>query len=451
MNRVTGHKGFLIVFAALPCILYACSSRGNVEQITNIHIVANEKKFENPVTITFWVGNMTPEKDKFFRESIVEPFERKYPDIHVDYLGIPGMPFEKVDTSLAAGTPPNVAFTTFKAHYINRQALEPLDDYFMSSPIRRVIDPITIQINRSLDAKEGKLYGIPSTNMAWAIWVRTDWFKENHVKIPETWDEFFDAALRLTDPSQGRYGLSMMGGEGSAQILEYLMYAYSGIADMFTADGKSTINDPLHVEFIEKYLSLYNVATPEDDITKGWTELGATFQAGKAAMIAHNIGLGVPHEKAFVGDYRKFQAIPFPKSKRGYVNHLQLVPQGFTMFRESGNKEAAWKLIEFIADKEQNNAYAKLISEVPANMENLSEDWLKDTPWMEFGAQLLTDPETRFYSIPYHLPEYDTVRSIDIEPQIQKVMMKQISAQQMLDEWAKKLERANEEFQKEYN
>ena len=40
-----------------------------------------------------------------------------------------------------------------------------------------------------------------------------------------------------------------------------LTYSYSGITNYFTPDGKSTINDPKNMEFVDKYIGCYNKFT----------------------------------------------------------------------------------------------------------------------------------------------------------------------------------------------
>ena len=78
--------------------------------------------------------------------------------------------------------------------------------------------------------------------------------------VPTNWNDFFTAVEKMTDASNDKYGLCIRGGAGSANTLEMLMYAYSGLDHYFTEDGKSTINDPKNVEFVQKYLvDCYNV------------------------------------------------------------------------------------------------------------------------------------------------------------------------------------------------
>ncbi|RTE10731.1 ABC transporter substrate-binding protein [Paenibacillus whitsoniae] len=392
-------------------------------------------------TITFWAAAVTPERNAFF-EGIVKKFEEQNPNIHVDYLGVPGdlSAYEqKLDVAIAAGQAPDIT-NDFKADYIARGAYEPLDDYFNKWDGKASISAGALQSNRLLDQKEGKLYALPYSSQTWNLWVRPDWFKEANLQLPDTWSQFFDALPKLTDKSKDRYALSIRGGAGSANTLEALMYTYSGISDYFTADGKATINDPKNVEFVEKYLGAYNVYTPEDDLNKGWTELAATFQSGKAGIVVHNLGSASSHEKAFNGDRSKFMALPFPKNDKGERIHPGLAALGLTMSKTSKDKDAVWKFMTFYLSKDINSQYGKLYGEIPANNDAAKDSWVQEIPYMKSAADLLTSKDTKFSKNPYYLPGYNNVQKT-MEPLIQKVMAKKMTAKELLDEWAKQLEK----------
>lgn len=422
---------------AASLALTACGKGGDEAAKPGADGAGSAKK----TTISFWAAAVTPERNAFF-ESVVKQFQEKNPNITVDYLGVPGdlSAYEqKLDVAIAAGQAPDIT-NDFKADYIARGAYEPLDEYFSKWENKDQISAGPLQSNRLLDAKEGKLYALPYSSQTWNLWVRPDWFKEANVQLPDTWDQFFDGVKKLTDKSKGRYGLSIRGGAGSANTLEMLMYAYSGIPEYFTKEGKATINDPLNVEFVEKYLGAYNVYTPEDDLNKGWTELAATFQSGKTATVIHNLGSASSHEKAFGGDRSKFMAVTFPKSIKGDRVHPGLMPLGLTMSKTSKDKEAVWKFMTFYLSKEINSQYGKLYGEIPANKEAAKDAWVQELPYMKSAAELLASPDTKFAKNPYYLSGYNNVQK-NVEPMIQKVMAKKMTAKELLDEWAKLLEK----------
>lgn len=435
----------------IPAVLAGCGSQDST--ISNVEInkdgTAAQKK-DGDVTLKVWWGVQTPERTKLAEETFAK-FQQKEPGIKIDFLGVPGdanQYKQKVDMAIAAGDVPDVAVYLFRSDYIERDVYEPLDEYFAKWEGKDQIAPSVIESYRTMDYKNKKLYSLPQGSLVWVLWLRPDWFKEANLAIPESWDDVFNAIPKLTDKAKGRYGLSIRGGSGAAQNLEYLMYSYSGITEYFTKDGQCTINDPLHLEFVEKYLGAYNVYTPEDDLNKGWTELAATFQSGKAAIIAHNLGSAASHEKAFNGDYSKFMALTYPKSKKGNVVHPAIEPYGVTMMKKSTHKEEAWKLMTFLVSSEADGDYAKLYSEVPANLEAAKADWIQKLPYMKSGADFLASDTYKFYENPNYLPEYKSIGVKDIDPLVQKVMAKKMSAKEMLDQWAELMKKSKDEFDK---
>ncbi|MEC0137202.1 sugar ABC transporter substrate-binding protein [Paenibacillus macerans] len=447
--KKTSFRSLLLLTLSLVLVLAGCGSAAKSGEGGSGGGVQGEAAA--PTKISFWAAAVTPERNAFF-EQIIQEFEQQNPDIQVDYLGVPGdlSAYEqKVNVAISAGQAPDI-MNDFKADLITRDVLEPLDDYFAAWEDKDLISPEIIASNRKLDAKEGKLYALPYSSQTWNLWVRPDWFKEAGLKLPETWPDFFTAVEKLTDKGKGRYGLSIRGGAGSANTLEMLMYSYSGITDYFTADGKPTINDPLHVEFVEKYLGAYNVFTPEDDLNKGWSELAATFQSDKAAIVVHNLGSASSHEKAFGGDRNRFAAVPFPASVKGYREHPGLAPLGLTMSKSAQHKDAVWKFMTFYLSHDINSRYSKLYGEIPANKEAAQDAWVQEIPYMKSASELLNSPDTKFADTPYYLPGYSNVQKA-VEPLIQKTMAKRMSARELLDEWADLLAREKASYDQSAN
>ncbi|MEK5240149.1 sugar ABC transporter substrate-binding protein [Paenibacillus sp. FSL L8-0470] len=438
-------RSSVLVGASLLLALTGCGSNKTTNSASSGEASKNGDKAKQ-TTISFWAAAVTTERNAFF-EKIIKQFEEENPDIKVDYLGVPGdlSAYEqKVNVAISAEQAPDI-MNDFKADLLARDVLEPLDAYYDSWADKDLISAELIASNRKLDTKEGKLYALPYSSQTWNLWLRPDWFKEAGLALPDTWDQFFEDVAKLTDKSKDRYGLSIRGGAGSANTLEMLMYSYSGIADYFTPEGKATINDPLHAEFLEKYLGAYNVYTPEDDLNKGWSELAATFQSDKAAVVVHNLGSASSHEKAFNGDYTKFEAVPFPKGVNGYREHPGLMPLGLTMTKTAENKDAVWKFMTFYLSHDINSQYAKLYGEIPANQEAAADAWIQDIPYMKSASELLNSADTHFAGTPYYLPGYSNIQK-KIEPMIQKVMAKKMTGTEMLDEWAKLLEAEKQSY-----
>lgn len=416
-----------------------------VVMAAGIFVNCYAKTAEEPVTVSFWAATVTPERDAFYKD-FASLVHKTYPNITLDYLGVPGditAYNQKLDMAIAADQAPDIFL--LRTDLIARGAYEPLDKYFDNWADKNKINAGAVKGNRSADAKYHKLYAMPATNQTWNMWIRPDVIKAANLPVPKTWDQFFNDAKKLTNKKAGMYGYSIRGGAGSANTLEMLMYSYSGITNYFTANGKATINNPLNVKFVEKYLGGYSVYTPEDDLNKGWTELAATFQSGKTAMIFHNLGSATAHDKAFNGDKSKYEAIPFPQSVLGYVVHPGLQPLGMCMSVKSKHKDAVWKVMTLFVSKNVNSAYAKMVGEIPANTDAAKDSWLTTLPYMKMGSKLLNSPNVKFNKTPYYLPGYTNIQT-EMAPYIQKVMAKKMTAKEMLDLWASKLEKEKESF-----
>lgn len=422
-------KGFLAIIGLIFLLVLGFTAQG-----------------KSPVTISFWAANVDAARNSFY-EKTIKDFEKLNPGIRVDYLGIPGSASshrQKWDAALAGGVDPDVS-GNFSPDMIQMGAVEPLDKYFNEWPEKNNINPVLIEGTRQCDPVHRRLYAISWGAQGWMMWVRPDWFKAANLKIPETWDEFFATTPKLTNKSKDMYGLSIRGGAGGVQTLEMLMYSYSGITNFFTNTGKSTINDPKHVEFVEKYLGLFGVCSPEDDLTKNWTQLAATFQAGKAASIVHNLGSAAQISEAFGGDANKFMALPFPKGVKGNLTHIGIPPKGWFMSKNSKHKDEAWKFIAYLSSKEVSSSYCRLSGMIPANQQAVKDSWIENNPSFKTVARFLSDKNTRFTDNPYYLPGYFNIQT-KMEPQMQMVMMKRLTAKQFLDEWAKLLEKEKANF-----
>ncbi|MNN77977.1 hypothetical protein D3C81_1944880 [compost metagenome] len=116
------------------------------------------------------------------------------------------------------------------------------------------------------------------------------------------------------------------------------------------------------------------------------------------------------------------------------------MPLGLTMSKTAKDKDAVWTFMTFYLSKEINSKYAKLYGEIPANKEAAKDAWVQELPYMKSAAELLASKDTKFAQNPYYLPGYNNVQK-NMEPMIQKVMAKKMTARELLDEWAKQLEK----------
>ena len=331
---------------------------------------------DEQVKIVFWDENTGPQRTPVWEE-LIRQFEKENPTIDVEYVGLPKDSAKAIfDAAIASGETPDVAsvYASWLPEFSIRDALVPLDSYFSKWSEKDKINRGAIEFNKRIVSNQ-KLYGIPYTQNLDILWIRSDWFKEANLNTPETWDEFFRSVELLTDKSNNRYGYTIRGGAGGSFQLQRMMYAYSGIETYFK-DGKSTINDPKHVEFLKKYFAMYQTYTPISDITKDYKAMIAGFDSGSIAMVQHNIGSFAEHSEALDSD--QFQAIPLPKSVKGHYVAEDGNTIGISVFKGTKHPEESWRFIQFINSKSAQSYWNQSVGQIPTNLDVLNEDWIKD-------------------------------------------------------------------------
>lgn len=440
-------KRLLTLSLASVLVLSACGNSGATSETESTATSSGQAPGEK-VTISFWDENAGPQRTPIWEE-LIERFEAENEDIDVEYFGLPKNDAKsKFDAAIAADDAPDVASlqTSWLPEYAIREALMPLDDLFADSELNGKINQGAIDFNKKI-VSDGNLYGIPYTQNLDIIWIREDVFKEGGIEAPKTWDDFFTAVDTFT--TDDMYGYTIRGGAGGALQLQRLMYAYSGITEYVTEDGKATINDPAHKEFLGKYFALYQTNTPQSDITNGYKEMVATFDTGKAAMVHHNIGSYGEHSEAL--EENQFEAIPLPLSKEGNYVAEGGNTIGMSIFAGTDNPDAAFRFVEFINSAESQSMWNEEVGQIPTNSDVMEEDWLKNSQHLNVAFSVYDDENTTLYEPPFYLPDYRSILDNQVDPAIQGVMAGDKSVDEFLTEWAEAIEASAAKYADAFN
>lgn len=382
-------------------------------------------------------------------KQIIAAFEEKYPDITVEYVGIPITDVQKkYDTAIAGGGLPDVGGvgTAYLANMVAQDALEPLSKRIDTSALKGNLVTGMVTSVQAAGGQGTQMYAVPTSANQGTLWYRTDLFAAAGLQPPTTWSAFYAAARKLTDAGSNKFGFTIRGGKGSiAQALE-MMYAQSGI-DTFWKDDKTTANDPRNVAALEKYAGLYKKATPAADLNNDFVNMVAEFDQGSIGMLQHNLGSYNDHVKAFGKD--KVAGVPMPPSQDGGVSTIVSNPvDGLGIFKTSDNKAAAWKFVEFAASAAMNSVWNESAGAIPANTGAEKDKWIKDAKPTKTAMDSLNDPRTKIVQFPYYLPDWNDITKADTEPEFQKLLLGKISAKAFADELAGKLNAAQADYSK---
>lgn len=395
----------------------------------------NSGNGDEKVEITFW-DNYADTIHTEVYEKIISDFKKENPDISVKYVPLPSdQAKSKYDVAIQGNTTPDcgVIYQYWMNDFVVQDALLPLDEYTADDD--SLLDTFVESMKST--APDGKYYSLPFYVVPPALWYNTEMFEEKGVKVPTTWDEVFEDVPTLTDKEKGVYGFSIRGGAGSSQQLEQMLYQYSGITEMFDEDGKSTINDPKHVEFLEKFAALYNKYTPESDITNASTEMISAFDSGSAAMIFHNIGSYGQHRDT-LGE-EKFGAVVNLKSVDDTNVMVSNGVASLSVFKNSKHPEEAYKFIQYLTEHTANSYFNETLGSIPTNKEALADEWVQNSAPVKAAADMLLDPETKIATLPVEVTGYFDLHTNTLAKDFQNVLLGNESAKDYLDNWANKM------------
>jgi multiple sugar transport system substrate-binding protein len=397
--------------------------------------------------ITFWDNNGGVRTDIW--KQIISDFEKKYPNIKVNYVGIPAASAQsKYDTAIQGGGLPDVGGvgTAMLAEVAVQGALEPLDSRLAKSPLNGRLSQNLLQSSKAAGGGD-QLYQIPTSSNNGTLWYRTDLFDKAGLDAPTTWDKFFTAADKLTNKGKNQFGFTIRGGEGSIAPALDAAYSQSGITSFWNGD-KTTVNDPKNVAALEKYVALYKKDTPSADVNNDFTKMVAQWDSGTIGMLSHNLGSYQDHLKALGAD--KFRGLPNPTQADGTRVQISNPVDGLSLFKSSKNKAAAWKFVEFAVSHAENSKFNQSAGQIPANTDAAKDAWIQKAEPTKLAAEALNGTGTKIVQLPYYLPDWNTISKADNEPNFQKVLLGKMSVKDFLNTLADQLNKAQADWKQNH-
>ena len=277
-------------------------------------------------------------------------FMEKNPDIEVKLLHIPSRDYwTKLTAMFAAGKAPDIIFINninFPA-FASKGLFVPLDPY-----IERDNFDTGMYYEGILNAFkwDGKLYVLPRDISNLVVYYNRDLFKKAGLPDPDpnwTWDDLLKMAKALTVEKDGKrvqWGLSFY-----QYFLFWQPWVWSNGGRFFTPDHtKFLLNSPPSAEGLQYYVDLR------------WKHHVAPTPAEAADQSAFNMFLNQRTAMIVDGRWRvptlkkkaKFDwdIVPFPRGKAGSIVDIDGSGWGITVGAK--DKEAAWKVLKFLAGPE---------------------------------------------------------------------------------------------------
>ncbi|HQE35885.1 MAG: sugar ABC transporter substrate-binding protein [Limnochordia bacterium] len=397
-----------------------------------LFLLASTAAAKTRVTYWLWLDDPT---DTTVQE-LVEEFNRLHPDIEVVTETIPlANYYDQLLMAISGGGGPDAA--RFKDWWLgafyDADLLEDLSPYIANWP--GADDVVPNLWNTGMIPGVDGIFMLPHQYITFYLYYRADWFAEAGLNPPRTFDEFLEAALKLTDPANNRYGFGLRGGAGGQD--QWLAFMVAGGARIVDEAGNIVINSPKAVEVNQWYIDLYrkHQVAPPSAPTDAYAQVVGAFQAGNTAMMAHHVGSSVMMTDVF-GD--NVGVLPIPAADPENPATMGTM-SGNVVFSTSDVKDAAFKFISWLSEHEAMDKWSKSRQgQLPVLQSVAEQDYYTQNEFFRVSL------EGGNYAIVWPpLPGTGYVASYVWQNTMQRALLGEITSQQMLDEIAKALREGN--------
>lgn len=322
--------------------------------------------------LTFW-GDWGGEGQKQF-ETMVDAFNKSQDKIHVKYVLQQDMITKFLTSATNGGTPDVLFWDRWRTSlYAPKNVLHPLDEYLTRDGISE--DDFYSESLREL-SYDDKLYGLPLTVDARALFYNKKLLAEAGLQPPTTWDELEAAATKLTKWNGNKLETA---GFSMGDLGLFNMYLQQAGGTMLTEDGKTNFNNEQGKQVLEFWDRLMN----KDKVYKVGFELGLgegqdAFVTGKVAMLYSGPWMLSTYNK--YGKDLDYGIVPPPAGPNGDKGSVMggfglVIPEG------SKHKEEAWEFIKWwTANKDNALLWAKTSLNLPGYKPSMEDPFFKDDP-----------------------------------------------------------------------
>ncbi|GLP70792.1 sugar ABC transporter substrate-binding protein [Streptomyces sp. TUS-ST3] len=316
--------------------------------------------------------------------TVVKPFKAANPDVVVKTTLIPNAEYyTKLQAAIAAGKGPDIAqfFPESQAQFLDSSTLLPVPDglvdkgsFFTSLWDAGVVD--------------GVAYTVPWYAYTYALVYRSDLAKKAGFEAPKAWTDM-EPFLKALQGAGAARGLGADIGWDIFNGQDVAMYAWQAGGSLVTSDGKWNLNTPQMAAALKYNAAFFTSGTAD---TSGPTFLDAQpyFVSGKtASMITGPWVLGqldtAAKKKGWTSAH--VATAPLPAGASSSVSFSAGGTWG--VLAGSGNADAAWKLVRYLAAPSTQVAQYKAYGSLPAVITAWDDSAIKNQPLLDaFFTQL---------------------------------------------------------------
>ncbi len=354
-------------------------------------------------TLTVWMKKGFVEAQNTMFEERVKEFAALHNiDVDVELIAYEDF-FPKWTASIESGNLPDLSF--FGYQEIGQ---------FYASGLMRDLTPVIKKIednygsifpsSKKAVTFDDKIYGVPFWGEGTALYYRKDLFEGAGIaNPPDTWEEFRETAIKLTNPKQGLYGAGIGYGAGNSDaewLSRSIIWAFGGA--IFGEDGKSVvINSPETREAVQFITRLFM----EDKITPpgavGWDDGGnnTSYISGQSAMVANTGSIIAALRKDHPDLLERTGVVVLPQGQVG--RFTAGISNNLGIFENAPNPELAEDLLIFLMDPEWYRQWINVSAPLALPV---YEELANDPIWQEPNHKAFMDSMKTFEYLGYRGP-----------------------------------------------
>ena len=362
----------------------------------------------NSANLTVW--GMGAEGDSL--KVLAKDFMQKNPGIHVTVQSISwANAHQKLLTAVAGTQTPDITQmgTDWLPEFAKTGALDTVPSNISSS----AFFPSAWQTG----SYSGTQYGVPWYVETRVLYYRTDLAQKAGIThAPTTWDELLADAQAMHQKGGSKYGIYL----GSNDYQELLPFIWQGNGQVYTGN-QFTLNSPAVVQALSYYQSFFKQGLTPQSEPPNFDEV-QTFDQGSTPMFFSGpwtIGL-IKQEGGATMD-GKWSIAPMPQKM---TNTSYLGGSDLAVFKNSPNKAAAWKFVQYLASPDVQVKWYNTVADLPAVQSAWNTGTLSSDKYLAIFHTQLSSANG-----PPTLPKWDEVATT-IDNDMQQVMYGKASPQQ---------------------
>lgn len=376
-----------------------------------------------PTAINYW-HTFTSQTEFAGLDAVMKLFAAAHPDIAVTQENIPNPEFmAKITAAVVSGTRPSSTMVSSErvADLVAMNGLIDLTDRIAAWDRRKDFDDARF----ASITRDGKVYGIPAFTFVDWMYYRKDWFDEAGLAPPTTYAEFRDAAIKLTDPAKGRFGFGMRGGAGGQAYVINVMEGFG--AKLIHEDGSISLDRDKAIEAIDWWAGLLikDGVVPPSAPNDGFRQIMEAFQTGQTAMLWHHTG-SFQDQSKFLKPGVEFATAAIPA---GPVNRVSRLGYAYNTVTNDAVIDAAFEWIKFWGEPDAAVAFLEQTGYFPASTVAAQDQRIVGNPLYKPAA------DTLGFGIPApSFPGSAGWTEGVVLPAFQRVLIKEATAEQAVDE-----------------